>query len=90
LEFHRQRSCRDSDAEFINHAAEIWRENERPPFTRSRDHKKNDNCFVEQKNGAVVREYAGYDRFEGFEEQALLSDVHTSLIPPLNFFMPAR
>ncbi|MDR1363888.1 MAG: hypothetical protein LBJ35_07585 [Spirochaetaceae bacterium] len=63
---------------------------ERLPFTRSRDQKKNDNCFVEQKNGAAVREYAGYDRLEGFAEQALLSDVHTSLIPPLNFFMPTQ
>jgi hypothetical protein len=34
-------------------------------FTRSRDHKKNDNRFVERKNGAVVREYIGYDRLEG-------------------------
>ncbi|MDR1362521.1 MAG: hypothetical protein LBJ35_00520 [Spirochaetaceae bacterium] len=77
MEFHRRQSSRDNGSEFINHAAEIWRENERLPFTRSRDHKKNDNCFVEQKNGAVVREYAGYDRLEGLAEQALLSDVYT-------------
>jgi hypothetical protein len=31
---------------------------------------------VEQKNGAVVREYIGYDRLEGFEEQALLSAAY--------------
>jgi hypothetical protein len=85
LEFHS-----DNGSEFINHAIEIWCKKERLPFTRSRDHKKNDNCFVEQKNGAVVREYVGYDRLEGLEEQALLTAVYTSLVPLLNFFMPTQ
>ncbi|MDR1149698.1 MAG: transposase [Spirochaetaceae bacterium] len=49
-------------SEFINNAAEIRREKEHLPFTRSRDRKKNSNCFAEQKNGATVREYAGYGR----------------------------
>ena len=66
----------DNGSEFINNATEIWCKQENLPFTRSRDHKKNDNCFVEQKNGAVVREYAGYDRLSGFEEQALLAAVY--------------
>jgi hypothetical protein len=90
LEFHRQRSRRDNGSEFINHAADIRRENERLPFTRSRDRKKNDNCFVEQKNGAVVREYVGYDRLEGLEEQALPAAVYAPLTPLLNFFTPAQ
>ena len=85
VEFHS-----DNGSEFINHATETWCSNESLPFTRSRDHKKNDNCFVEQKNGAVVREYVGYDRLEGVEEQALLSAVYRPLIPLLNFFMPTQ
>jgi hypothetical protein len=60
------------------------------PFSRSRDHRKNDNCFVEQKNGAVVREYVGCDRLEGLEEQALLAAVYAPLVPLLNFFMPTQ
>jgi hypothetical protein len=40
LEFHS-----DNGSEFINNATEIWCENENLPFTRSRDHKKNDNCL---------------------------------------------
>jgi hypothetical protein len=54
----------DNGSAFLNHAIVDWRRNPvRPiPFTRSRDRKKNDNCFVEQKNAAVVREYIGYDR----------------------------
>jgi hypothetical protein len=85
LEFHR-----DNGSEFINHATEIWCAKEKLPFTRSRDHQKNNNCFVEQKNGAVVREYVGYDRLSGLEEQALLTAIYTPLVPLLNFFMPSR
>jgi hypothetical protein len=85
LEFHS-----DNGSEFINNATEIWCKDNNIPFTRSRDHKKNDNCFVEQKNGAVVREYAGYDRLEGIQEQALLAEVYQPLTPLLNFFMPTQ
>jgi hypothetical protein len=60
----------DNGSEFINNATEIWRKDNSILFTRSRDHKKNNNCFVEQKNGAVVKEYVGYDRLEGIEKQS--------------------
>jgi hypothetical protein len=85
LEFHS-----DNGSEFINHATEAWCKRESIPFTRSRRQKKNDNCFVEQKNGAVVRSYIGYDRLEGLEEQALLATVYQPLVPLLNFFMPTQ
>ena len=85
LEFHS-----DNGSEFINNHTETWCKKNGIPFTRSRSNKKNDNCFVEQKNGAVVREYVGYDRLEGLEEQALLADVYRSLVPLLNFFMPTQ
>ncbi|MDR0552390.1 MAG: hypothetical protein LBG72_10365 [Spirochaetaceae bacterium] len=80
----------DNGSEFINNATEIWCNEESLAFTRSRDHKKNDNCFVEQKNGAVVREYVGYDRLSGFEEQALLAAVYSPPVPLLNLFMPTQ
>jgi hypothetical protein len=85
LEFHS-----DNGSEFINNATQIWCAKENLPFTRSRDHKKNDNCFVEQKNGAVVREYVGYDRLSGLEERAFLAAVYKPLVPLLNFFMPSQ
>jgi transposase InsO family protein len=85
LEFHS-----DNGSEFINYATEAWCSNNSIPFARSRGRRKNDNCFVEQKNGAVVREYVGYDRLEGLEEQALLAAVYKPLVPLLNFFMPTQ
>ena len=80
----------DNGSEFINQVITDWHRNPACPipFTRSRDHKKNDNCFVEQKNGAVVREYIGYDRLEGAARQARLAEVYRPLVPFLNFFMP--
>ncbi|MDR1447262.1 MAG: hypothetical protein LBI90_10255, partial [Treponema sp.] len=80
----------NNGSECITHAAEIRYTKENLPFTRSRGHQKNDTCFGEQKNGVVVREYIGYDRLEGREEQALLSAVYTPLVPLLNFFMPTQ
>jgi hypothetical protein len=44
-------------------------EQEHLTFTRGRPSLKNDQCFVEQKNGAIVRHVVGYDRLVG--EQAI-------------------
>ena len=55
----------DSGSEFLN--TTIWRFTgfgNRIKFTRSRPYKKNDNCYVEQKNYTHVRELFGYDRLE--------------------------
>ena len=83
LEFHS-----DNGSEFINNYTEKWCKENGISFTRSRDQRKNDNCFIEQKNGAVVRTYVGYDRLEGGEEHALLKAIYQPLTPLLNFFMP--
>lgn len=77
----------DNGSEFINTVTEIWCKKEFISFTRNRSHQKNDNCFVEQKNGAVVREYVGYYKLEGQREQELVANMYQSLVPLLNFFM---
>jgi hypothetical protein len=45
----------DNGGEFINHQLLDWCTQHHIKFTRSRPYRKNDNCFVEQKNGDVVR-----------------------------------
>lgn len=40
---------------------------EKITFTSSRPYKKNDQCYVEEKNGSIIRKFIGYDRFEGFQ-----------------------
>lgn len=49
----------DNGAEFINHHLVRYCQQEQITFTRSRPLRKNDNCFVEQKNYSVVRRFVG-------------------------------
>jgi hypothetical protein len=78
----------DNSSEFINAALLKWRRDERIRFTRSRVYRKNDNCFVEQKNFTCVRNFVGYYRFSAAEQRDALAAVYRSLCPLLNFFMP--
>ncbi len=58
-------------------------------FTRSRPYRKNDQAWVEQKNGAVVRHTVGYRRYEGLEAAAALAELYRSLRLFVNFFQPS-
>jgi len=81
----------DNGSEFINHDTVNWRDVTKTLlFTRSRPRHKNDNCFVEQKNGAVVRNYVGYARFDTDKELSAMAKVYKSLCPLLNFFIPEK
>jgi hypothetical protein len=55
----------DNDALFMNEAVVNWCRAAGIAFTRCRPYRKNDQAWVEQKNGAVVRRLVGYGRFEG-------------------------
>lgn len=44
----------DNGSEFINGHLQHYCEDEHITFTRSRPYRKNDNCYVEQKNYSVV------------------------------------
>ena len=48
-------------------------------FTRCRPYRKNDQAWVEQKNGVVVRRTVGYRRYEGLEAAAALARLYSSL-----------
>ena len=45
----------DNDSAFINNHLVRYCTERKITFTRSRPYRKNDNCFVEQKNYSVVR-----------------------------------
>jgi hypothetical protein len=78
----------DNGGGFINRQLLDWRTQNNIKFTRSRPYRKNGNCFVEQKNGGVVRKTVGYARFEGQKAFEALSDVYRYLNPLLNYFYP--
>ena len=64
-------------------------DHEQITFTRSHAYQKNDQCFVEQKNGAVVRQFVGYDRFEGEPAYHQLVERSRALRLSINFFQPS-
>jgi len=78
----------DNGGEFINHQLLDWCIQNDIKFTRTRPYRKNDNCFVEQKNGDVVRKTVGYSRFEGQNALNALNDVYRYLNPLLNYWYP--
>lgn len=50
----------DNGAEFINAQLIRYCKEHEITFTRSRPYRKNDSCFVEQKNWSVIRRAIGY------------------------------
>ena len=78
----------DNGSEFINHQLVRYAEQEKITFTRGRAWKKNDGCFVEQKNYSVVRRAVGYARHEGLRAVRLLNMLYAQLRLYTNFFLP--
>lgn len=78
----------DSGSEFINQAGITWCKRHRIELTRSRPNKKNDNCYVEQRNLVVVRRYVGYERYDCQEAVLAMNELYEALRLYLNFFQP--
>lgn len=64
-------------------------EHEHITFTRGRPYLKNDQSFVEQKNGAIVRQAVGYDRFVGKYAYRQLTELYRALRLYVNCFQPS-
>jgi hypothetical protein len=79
----------DNDSVFMNETVRDYCLSENLVFTRCRPYRKNDQAWVEQKNGAVVRRAVGYRRFEGIEATALLAQLYSTLRLFVNFFQPS-
>ena len=79
----------DNGTEFLNYLLLAYCFDEEITFTRSRPYKKNDQCFVEEKNGSIVRKFIGYDRFEGLQPHQLMSALYEPLRLYVNFFQPS-
>jgi hypothetical protein len=72
--------CRDfdNDSAFTNGVVISWCREQKLEVTRSRAYKKNDQAFVEQKNGAVVRQLIGYGRFDGTEAARVMARLYAA------------
>jgi hypothetical protein len=80
----------DNGVEFLNDGLVPFCQREQIPMTRGRPYKKNDQAWVEQRNGYVVRRLVGFDRYDTRPAFALLAQFYGLLRLYLNFFQPIR
>jgi hypothetical protein len=79
----------DNDSAFINETVVDYCEDRKIELTRSRAYKKNDQAWIEQKNGSVVRRLVGYGRLEGGAATEALGTLHEVARLYVNFFQPS-
>lgn len=66
----------DNGTSFINYFVYDYAKETNLDFSRSRPYKKNDNCFIEQKNSKNVRQVFGHVRYDTKREQLILNDLY--------------
>lgn len=79
----------DNGSEFINGLLNHYCQTNHITFTRSRAYRKNDNCYVEQKNYSVVRRFLGYARFDTDNELTTIREILGLVEVYVNFFQPS-
>jgi hypothetical protein len=79
----------DNDSAFINETLLAYCQKQQLAFTRSRAYQKNDQAWIEQKNGAVVRRVVGYERFSGIVAGQILGQLYQALRLYVNHFQPS-
>jgi transposase InsO family protein len=80
----------DNGGEFLNEVIYPYCRREGIRLTRGRPYKKNDQAYVEQKNGSVVRRLIGYERYATKAAYEQLGRIYDLLRVYLNFFQPVR
>jgi hypothetical protein len=79
----------DNDGLFMNEPVVQWCRDEGLEVTRSRAYRKNDQAWVEQKNGAIVRRLVGYGRLEGMASAQALARLYAAARLHTNLFQPS-
>jgi Integrase core domain len=79
----------DNDSAFINQTIIDYCNERGIVQTRSRPYRKNDQAWVEQKNGSVVRRLAGYERFSGLGATRALANLYVASRLYINYFQPS-
>ena len=85
LELHPDNGC-----EFFNHFLLTYWKQAVPhlSLSRTRPYRKNDNPFVEEKNGSLVRGYIGFARLDTVAQTNLLNQIYDRMWLLHNFFHP--
>lgn len=89
LPFHLRGVDTDNGSEFLNEIVIAYCHDHAIEFTRSRPYRKNDQAWVEQKNGSVVRRLVGYRRLEGLAAVGVLARLYEAARLFVNLFQPS-
>src|SRR6201994_4545908 len=79
----------DNGSEFVNNRLIEYCLGHGIELTRARPYRKNDQAWIEQKNGAVVRKLLGYRRFEGLGAARAITRLYGASRLFVNFFQPS-
>ena len=80
----------DTGSEFINQYVFDWCQTQQIELTRSRPSHKNDNQYIEERNGHVIRKFVGYQRLDTQETVPVLNELYDVLALYLNHFVASR
>ena len=79
----------DNGSEFVNDRLIEYCLSHGIELTRSRPYRKNDQAWIEQKNGAIVRKLLRYRRFEGLAAARAITRLYGASRLFVNFFQPS-
>jgi len=79
----------DNDGAFINDTLASYCQRAGIVLTRSRPYRKNDQAWIEQKNGAVIRKMVGHERFSGIVAGQALAHLLQAVRLYVNYFQPS-
>ena len=79
----------DNDSVFINGTLTRYCAYRSIEFTRSRVYWKNDQAWVEQKNGAVIRRFLGHERYSGQVAGQTMAHLHGAMRLYVKYCQPS-
>jgi hypothetical protein len=80
----------DTGSEFINYMVKEYFDENNITFVRSRPGRKNDNMYVEERNGHVVRKMIGYINLDCREAVDVLNEYYDVMTSYLMHFVCVR
>lgn len=80
----------DCGTEFLNQMVMTWSEEENIEVSRSRSYRKNDNGYIEQRNGHIARRWLSYDRLESKKLLPKLNQFYELVCQYHNHFIAQR
>ena len=78
-----------NDRVFINDTLTEYCADRGIEFTRSRAYRSNDQAWIEQKNGAVIRRFLGQERYSGQVAVQAIAHLHGAMRWYVNYFQPS-